>query len=171
MSEEDSIDPFMDEKDAEKLFNEDRYTTMILNTEEFSKKNKEKVANLVQLLSSGERESKDEALKILKEHEGKELLLEALALDEFKNSKAVVTAACWECGLDFTSYFEFFLYLVLSSPFAIAMEAMTVIENMEGSIKKELLDIGIEKLTEAISRKDEKVVLYEDLKMNLEARI
>jgi hypothetical protein len=166
----DDINPFMDEKDAEKFFDDSKYTTLLINTEEFSHKNKQRVSDLVTLITSSERESKDEALKLIKAHEGKELLLEAVAQPEFKSFRAPLIAACWESGIDFTEFFEFFLHLALVSDYAVTLEAITVIENMEGKISDDILKLGKEKIAEGIAKNDEKKILLQDLLENLEQR-
>ena len=167
----DDINPFMDEKDAEKFYDENKYSTLLINTEEFSKKNKSRVKDLVDLFVLGDRESKDEALKLIKEFEGKEILLEAVAQPEFLEHRAVLVAACWESGLDFTRFFDFFMYLCLASDYLVTLEAITVIENMEEKIPAEILTIALEKLDEAIAGNDDKKILLEDLKTILAAKM
>ncbi|MBC7862569.1 MAG: hypothetical protein IAF38_06300 [Bacteroidia bacterium] len=166
----DDINPFMDEKDAEKFYDENKYSTLLVNTEEFSKKNKNRVKELVDLFVLGDRESKDEALKLIKEFEGKEILLEAVAQPEFLKHRAVLVAACWECGLDFSRFFDFFMYLTLSADYLVTLEAITVIESMEEKIPEEILKIAKEKLEEAIAKNDDKKILLEDLKAILEVK-
>ena len=168
--ETDDINPFLDEKDAEKFFDQDKYSTLLINTAEFSVKNKSRVSTLVDLLITTVREDKVEALKLIKEHEGKELLLEAVSQPEYLKHRAILVAACWESGLDFTRFFDFFFYLTLVSDYQTTLESITVIENMEEEIPATILKIALEKIDEAILKDNNKKFLFEDLKAMLEAR-
>jgi hypothetical protein len=168
--ENDDINPFMDEKDAEKFFDQDKYSTFLINTEEFSKKNKSKVGDLVQLLTTTINEDKVEALKLIKQHLGKELLLEAISQPEYLKQRAVLVSACWESGLDFTAFFDFFFYLTLISDYQTTLEAITVIESMEEQIPATILKIALEKVDEALLKENNKKFLFEDLKVHLQER-
>jgi hypothetical protein len=151
------------EDDPEFYFDQNQFMTLVVNSEEFAKKNVEQIKNLVEVLSSSSREDKDEALRILKKEEGQELLLHAIAKEEFRDHRAVLIAACWESGLDFTKHFDFFLYLSLNADYLSSLEAITVIENIEGKIPDELKKLALEKLNEAIAAGNEKSDLFRDL--------
>lgn len=155
------------EDDPEFYFDQSQFNTLMINTDEFAKKNEAEIRNLISLVTSKETEEKREALKLLKVEKGQEMLLYAIASPEFKEYRAKLLAACWESGLDFTKYFEFFLQLVLNADYQSSLEAITVVENMEGKIPEELRTLAIEKLLEAVAAGNEKSELFKDLVAHL----
>lgn len=64
---------------------------------------------------------------------------QALLINSIKNAqrtyeKAILATACWESGLDFTKDILFFVQLACSEDFRLSMEALTVVEQCEGTI-------------------------------------
>jgi hypothetical protein len=141
-------------------FDENNFSTLVLHSEEFAHKHVDEIKNLVELISSNERDEREEALKILKKENGAMMLLSSIASKEFREHRPKLIAACWESGLDFTEHFEFFLHLALTGDFSVSMEAVTVIENMEGKIPDDLRSIAITKMEEGIAAENEKSELY-----------
>jgi hypothetical protein len=142
--------------DPEFYFDENNFLTVVLNSEDFSKKNSEEIKNLVDLISSEIREDKDKALILLKQEDGRELLLSAIANKSFRESRSKLIAACWESGLDFSKYLEAFVILILSGNYMEALEALTVIENMESKLPEEIKMLSIKKMEEACQTESEK---------------
>lgn len=155
-----------DEK-IEKFFDEENYSTLITDGKEFKSTKKVKLENLVELLTSEEREKKEAALQLLKTEKAKNYLLEAIDDCDNDEELAVLVAACWECGLDFSEQLTTFVQLVAEGDYFTAIEAATVIENMEGIIEESQLDKAIQLLQEEINKKNEKMILLSDLKINL----
>jgi hypothetical protein len=149
--------------DPEHYFDDQQFSTVVLNSVDFTLKNVEEIKNLVALLTSGIREDKDQALLLLKREDGRELLMSAIASKEFRDTRNVLVAACWESGLDFSKYFESFIIIALSGNFIECMESVTVIENMERIPSEELKNLAIQKLEESIKTENEKNVLYVQL--------
>jgi hypothetical protein len=116
--------------DPRKLFDESQYSTLIIDREGFSKKQNSAADLIEELLEPNlTRPQYEEIFKGLKEHDARELLVDAIK-EAPDQQKRIITAACWESGLDFSPHFLFFSDLVISSPFEVAMEAFTVIEEM-----------------------------------------
>ena len=147
--------------DPSHYFNEEQFSTLVLNSDDFAKKNKEQIKNLVGLLTSGSTDEKDKALYILKKEDGREMLLYAIANSEFKSLRQQLVAACWESGLDFSKFIEFFVQLIMDSEYGLSMEACTVIECMEGPFQKNTVELCLTKLSELFDSGDEKQPLLE----------
>jgi hypothetical protein len=85
------------------------------------------------------REEKDEALKLLKENNAQAFMLSAITKTKNPEQKALLIAACWETGLDFSKDFLFFIDLIGHENFAVSFEAFTVIQEMEAEIDEATL--------------------------------
>lgn len=128
------------EINPEELFDEKQYSTIIIGDDTINKKdsvNADFIAVLVNPKTT--REEKDEALISLKENNAQAFMLSAITKTKKPEQKALVVAACWECGLDFSKDFMFFVDLICSNDFHVSLEAFTVIQEMESNIDKEKL--------------------------------
>lgn len=153
-----------------KFLNPEEYSTIYVRTEDDEPHSK--VANLIHLLTdTANKENRIEVLKILKEESGIELLIETIAAPEAKEVKAALIAACWETDLDCSKYLSFFVQLALEGQYLVAMEAITVIENMSGNFNANELSECRMKLHGALntmSTEDAKIELLKDLEGILE---
>ncbi len=107
------------------------------------------IATLVtQLTNPDSREIKDEVLKVLKEGESQELLMEVIGMKEYAKHRRTIIAACWECGLDFSKYLDAFVSLLgeKSTDELTCLEITTVIEEMAGPFDEKVLDRNLERL-------------------------
>lgn len=131
--DEDAFDP-------KKLFNEEEYSTLIISREGFSKK-ENSAADLIESLLDKDRtrQEAEEIFTKLKESNAGEMLVKAIKDARRENEKAILTAACWESGLDMSGHFLFFTELATSANFSLAMEAITVLENCEEPLTQETL--------------------------------
>lgn len=159
----DIVDELLDDDafDPKKLFDEKKYSTLIIDREGFNKKQNE-AADLLEALLDPKitRPESEEIFKNLKEASAQPLLVEAIQSVKTAGEKAILTAACWESGLDFTAHYLFFTGLAGSEDFRLAMEAMTVLENCEGSLDEKTQS---EALRIARSSKTAHTSLKEDL--------
>ncbi|HET6991759.1 MAG TPA: hypothetical protein VFJ43_10565 [Bacteroidia bacterium] len=146
--EEDKIEPFIHE-DAEyrsAFFGPVPDKIIEAIPEKFDRK---LIATLVTSLTGPQaRELKDEVLHTLKAGESQELLVEIIGMKEYARHRHILLATCWESGLDFSDYLEFFVSLLgdkktddLSN-----IEIVTIIEEMSGPFEKKALDNAIKKL-------------------------
>ncbi len=122
-----------------KYFDEANYNTIIVKAEpdaeplaeaiqeiDISSKEKEIVA----ILAGGDREMRDEALKLVKQGKGKKLLLKALTREKNKIVKEKLLVACWESGADLHEEIDVFLEIFESeTEFTLVFEAFTILEN------------------------------------------
>lgn len=131
--------------EQKKLFDEEQYSTLIVNREGFSKKEND-IADLIETLldeKTTRQQSEDIFLK-LKETKAQSLLVSSIQTAKKNEEKAKLIAASWESGLDFTPHFLFFAELVGNDDFQIAMEALTVVENIESQIDESILTKALE---------------------------
>lgn len=155
--------------DPKKLFDESQYSTLIVNREGFNKKEND-IADLVESLLEKEisRPEMEDIFLKLKDKNAQPILIESIKKSKRVSEKAILTAACWESGLDFTSEFLFFTELACNNDFALAMEALTVVENIEGIVADDILT---QALILAQNSKSNNGSILEDLINNLKQRI
>ncbi len=135
------------EIDPEKLFDEKEYSTIIIGSEGMSKKDTHNADYVTALVSNNStREEKDEALKVLKENNAQSFILNAIAKTKNLKQKALLVAACWETGLDFSKDYAVFIDLIGHEDFTVSFEAFTVIQEMETEIDQDTLKRALETL-------------------------
>jgi hypothetical protein len=106
------------------------------------------------------RETKPDLLNMLRENESQDMLVEMIADENFRKQRAVLLAACWESGLNFSKYLEVFVHLLsdkYTDDFA-ALEIATIIDEMPGPFEKEILEkciYGLEQMAVANPLKSE----------------
>ncbi len=132
------------EINPEKLFDEKEYSTIIIGSEGLSKKDTNNADAITILISNkSSREDKDDALKYLKENNAQSFILNAITKTKNPSHKALIIAACWETGLDFSKDYLFFINLICSNDFLVSFEAYTVIKEMETGIELSTLKQAI----------------------------
>lgn len=141
------VDELLDEEalDPKKLFDEKEYVTLIIDREGFTKKQNDN-ADLVMTLLEKEldRKEQEEIYTQLKEVNARKILIEAIGNVKKDSDKAKLCAACWESGIDFSEDFIFFTELACSNDFLLSMEALTVVDNIEGKIDEKTLTAALE---------------------------
>lgn len=164
------VEELLDEEglDPKKLFDEEQYSTLVIDREGFSKKDND-IADLIEglLLPEVTREQAEEIFKVLKAKDARQMLVESIQVAENTEEKIKLTAACWECGLDFKDYFLFFSTLGCDPDFMLAFEAYTVIENTESNPSNEVLTQALSVVSNSTSKND---TILADLKANIESR-
>jgi len=134
-----------EEFDPKKLFNEEEYSTVIINREGFSRKDNT-TADLIESLLDKEmsREEKEAVFAKLKDAKARQLLMSAITQATRTDDKVMLTAACWESGLDFTGDYYFFVDLACNDDFQLSLEALTVVENCD-TVDKNTLERSLER--------------------------
>lgn len=142
-----NIDELLDDEtlDPKKYFDEKEYSTLIVNREGFSKQQND-TADLIETLLEKDlvRTEQEDIFSRLKKLNAQNLLISSIKEVKRDSQKAKLCSACWESGLDFTNHFVFFVELSCSDDFSLAMEALTVVENIEGQIPENILVKGLE---------------------------
>lgn len=158
-----------DALDPKKLFNEEEYSTLIIGREGFNKKQNNSADLLEALLDKNiTRQESEEIFSKLKETNSQKLMVEAIKQAERETEKTIITAACWECGLDFTDYFLDFVSLATSDNFQLALEALSVVESSEGILNEATLTKALEIAQSAEVHNHD---LLDDLINNIKSRI
>ncbi len=155
--------------DPKKFFDDTEYSTLLIGREGFNK-NQNDSADLIETLLAKDTTRKEaEAIFLkLKSLKATKLLIETIKSAKTERDKAKLCAACWESGLDFTANFLFFTELGCSNDFALAMEALTVVESIEGIILQSELTKGLEIIQNC---KSKNVSILEFLTNNIKARL
>ncbi len=150
-----------------KYFDKENYSTIVVGKEEEQEESvKDKIAGVMQLLSSKEtKELKHDTLKILKEQNGLDLLLKAINKAKNPLIKQNLVAACWESGLDCSNHLSYFVEIALLGDLNMCIEAMTVVEEMPGPFNAEELKTNITKVEEGMKTfgKEDKGALLDQL--------
>jgi hypothetical protein len=160
--------------DLNKYFNSKEYITTIVggNAEDVTLPvtKEDKITSLISLLTEpANKDVKEETLLTLKKEKGGDTLLLAIASPKAKNVRHLLVAACWESEINFSKYLPFFILLALDEDYLISLEAITVIENMEGPFTEADVTSAIKKVKEAKKKiTTEKIVLLNDLIVTLE---
>lgn len=143
--EEDLKGDIVPDIDPAKLFDEKEYSTMIIGSDAAGKKTEEN-ADLATILvnPNTSREEKDEALIRLKQNNATSFLIDAIKRTKEPEYKAILLAACWETGLDFSKDYLFFIEQLLDKDFHVTFEAFTVIQEIESEIPKDQLEQALE---------------------------
>jgi hypothetical protein len=84
------------------------------------------------------------------------LLIEAILDKKYTQERKNLVSLCWQNELDFSAYLPVFVDLVLAEDFELAIEAYTVITNMDRPISTEMMNRETEKLESALAGIDEK---------------
>lgn len=116
--------------DPRRLFDEKEFKTLYVNREGYSEKpfGDSVIDRLVE--PSVSREEQESLFAELKKKDMRRQLVQAIG-SAGEDNKRILLAACWESGLDFSEHFKFFAGLVLEHTFEVALEAFTVIQQME----------------------------------------
>jgi hypothetical protein len=159
--------------DLKKYFNSKEYSTAIIGAggdEPAASLNEGKIGTLISLLTDpSNKDVKEETLLTLKKEKGGELLLACIASPKSDGVKHLLVAACWESEINFSKYLPFFILLAMHDDYLISLEAITVIENMEGPFDEKQLAEGLIKIKEKQKTiSSEKQVLLNDLIMTLQ---
>ncbi|MEI6021601.1 MAG: hypothetical protein WCR21_10775 [Bacteroidota bacterium] len=166
-----AVDELIDETafDPKKLFNDEEYSSLIIKRDGFSKQENSDDDLVEALLENKNTRQEDEALfASLKELKAQDLLVNTIQSTNVVDFKIKLLAACWETGLEFATHFLFFVNYACDTNFQMAMEALTVIENEEGTISMEVLQAALEL---AKNNQGGHAVLKQDLIKHIQSRI
>lgn len=103
---------------------------------------------IAQLAKPESAEMKIEVLKVLREGESQDLLVEILEKKEYEKYRKIILTACWESGLDFSAHLKTFIQLFgeKSTDDLCAVEISTVIEEMNSPIDAKEIEKNLELL-------------------------
>lgn len=105
------------------------------------------------LNSSPEPEIESEIKNLLgtvKDKESVNSFLRAIEDDKYKPIRKELLTACWQNGLDFSTFLPVFIDLIIHEDWETAFEAFTVIDNLEYLPSQEIIKISIDKINKAL---------------------
>jgi hypothetical protein len=76
--------------------------------------------------------------------------MRAIEDDKYKGIRKTILTACWQNGLDFSTFLPVFIDLVIHEDWETAFEAFTVIDNFEFLPGVEIINFSIDKINEAM---------------------
>ncbi|MCD6069260.1 MAG: hypothetical protein K0S33_4086 [Bacteroidetes bacterium] len=152
-----------EEENVEKYFDEENYSTLVVGPEKFTTPKKMLIEDVVGILRSKELSTRDEALKLLKEQNAQQVLIDAIEDDDYTASRHLLVAACWESGLDFSKYIAVFLELAGDRDLMVSLEAITVLEQIENFESKAIIEEAAKILSAYISKKHPNAELMKDI--------
>jgi hypothetical protein len=82
----------------------------------------------------------------LKNQAAVEEIISALKNEDLHDIRKTLLTSCWQSGLNYSKYLDFFVELFIVNDFEIAFEALTIIENIEESYPDDMINPIIKKL-------------------------
>lgn len=163
-------------EELKKYFDSKEYVTKIVGTDEeidLPLINESRISTLISLITDPvNKPFKEVALLELKKEKGGELLLAAIASPKAKSNRHILVAACWESEINYSKYLSFFILLSLDTDYLVSLEAITVIENMEGPFDtKQVKDAIIKVKAHQKTISSERAILLNDLIVILEGML
>lgn len=157
-----------DANDAQKYFNPKEYATKIVGAEgeqtpELS--SNDKLSSLIELLTDpANKEFREETLVTLKKEKAGKLLLDAIESKKGSKLRSQLLAACWESEINFSDQLLYFVGYACSDDYLTSLEAITVVQNMEGPFDPKQVKEALAKVKEVQrSVSSERLVLLNDL--------
>jgi len=89
-------------------------------------------------------------LGTVKDKESINSFMRAIEDDRYKNIRKSILVACWQNGLDFSTFLPVFIDLVINEDWEIAFEAFTIIDNLEYLPSDEIIKLSVEKINDAL---------------------
>jgi hypothetical protein len=121
------------------------------------------ISNFIDLLTNPEkRDLRTDALNTIRKTKAQQFLVDLIASPEQEKHRKELVMACWECGLDFSAHLIFFSELVTNCEYPVALEAVTVIDEMHDLTDNQKREKAIEILSSP-SLSPEKQLLTSDI--------
>lgn len=151
------------EEKAKEYFDEKKYRTVIVGKAGI--KSSDDLMEAIESIAENKItvEERDEVLRHLKASNPRLAMMKAIDEAESDEKRARIIAACWEIDMDCTKDFLFFVKQACSNDFNVALEALTVIENIENAIAPAELEEAKKLVTAKIKQKTENIDLQVDL--------
>ncbi len=144
----------IDEQIKKNLFSAN--TDVVISAIELIKKkgNKFYIPILLDLLNSLPEEEIETEIKGLlgsvKDKESINGFMRAIEDEKYKSIRKSILIACWQNGLDFSTFLPVFVDLIIKEDWEIAFEAFTVIDNLEFLPNKEIINNSVTHIMDAL---------------------
>ena len=96
-------------------------------------------------------------LETVKDKDSINTFMRALEDEKFKPIRKSILVACWQNGLDFSTFLPVFVDLVIKEDWETAFEAFTVIDNLEYLPNEDIINISKAKIQTALPFANEQV--------------
>ena len=120
------------------------------------KGNKAYVPLLFDLLSTQpEKEIEQEIsalLSTVKDKETVNTFMRALENDKYKPIRKTILTACWQNGLDFSTFLPVFIDMIITEDWEIAFEAFTIVDNFEMLPNPAIIETSVSKINLAMDK-------------------
>lgn len=144
----------IDEQIKKNLFSTN--TDVVIDAIEAIKKkgNKFYIPILFDLLNSSPEDEIETAIKSLlgtvKDKESINGFMRAIEDDKYKSIRKSILIACWQNGLDFSTFLPVFVDLIIKEDWEVAFEAFTVIDNLEFLPGEEIINNSVSRIMDAL---------------------
>lgn len=95
-------------------------------------------------------------LGTVKDKESVNSFLRAIEDVKYKPIRKELLTACWQNGLDFSTFLPVFIDLIIREDWEIAFEAFTIIDNLEFLPNAEIIKISIDKMNRALPKANDR---------------
>lgn len=96
-----------------------------------------------------------ELLGTVKDKETVNTFMRALENDKYKPIRKTILSACWQNGLDFSTFLPVFIDMIITEDWEIAFEAFTIVDNLEMMPNPAIVDASVSKIKVAMDDADE----------------
>jgi hypothetical protein len=161
------------ENEARKFFDPKNYNTILVSVNDEGEYDADKISNLVQLLTApANKDIRHDVLNMLRSNSATAIpmVVEAIKSRKGEENKASLVAACWESGLNFSNHLLFFTELAVNEDFLVAIEAVTVIGEMQGPFDAAQAEQSVALVKSFLTKgSSDKTGLLSDLLITLES--
>lgn len=105
-----------------------------------------------------EKEVEKEIINVLgtvKEKDTVNSFMRAIEDERLKKIRKLIITACWQNGLDFSTFLPVFIDQVINEDWETAFEAFTVIDNLEYLPSDSIIRVSVEKINKAMDSANE----------------
>ncbi len=110
------------------------------------------------LKTNTDKEVEEEIVNLLgtvKEKESVNSFMRAIEDEKFKTIRKQLLTACWQNGLDFSTFLPVFVDQIINEDWEIAFEAFTIVDNLETLPSEGIVNVAIEKIRNAMNNVNE----------------
>lgn len=105
------------------------------------------ISNFIDLLTNPDKKDlRQDALETIRNAKAQQFLVDLISMPEQQKHQRELVMACWETGLDFSNHLIFFSNLVVNCEYPVALEAITVIDEMHLLTDALQINVAIETL-------------------------
>ncbi len=123
------------------------------------KGNKAYIPLLFDLLSTQpEKEIEQGVLTLLstvKDKETVNIFMRALENEKYRPIRKIILTACWQNGLDFSTFLPIFIDIIIAEDWEIAFEAFTIVDNFEMLPTPAIIETSVSKINLVMDKANE----------------